>query len=836
MDATQSLPAERPCSPTQPSPEDLPQLEELAQLDIPLTTELNVAAYLNARFPSEAQLNANLVPFLDRIDAALYRLDTHLSTLVDRHRNDTLPISQHIDSTTQSLEHAQTSLATLTTAADTASESLQQALAPANSTYAALQHVSNTAAAVDALVTLDDAVAKLEKAATSTSLESIASNLYVFEAVRDSLKLFESQPEPNSLPPLRARAAVATETLRSTMLVDFKRNSDLLSTSDTSPTNLDAAVERLRTACLVAEAMGSIVSAELLGSYIRARRSAFCAAFEMDRSGFAGIDKRFAWLRKELRSNWAHLGGEMVDRGWGRVFPEQWGVARRVTDGIVAELREWTSRTLDVGADRDVAIMIRALSKTKEFELELDRRFKVEPANSFVGNISESYGPWMGAYVNQEDQHLKIVLSELLRDETWTCEDSTVLRSGTELFLVIKKSMRTCASLDVRQPLFSLHRVFRKHLSAYANALVKRLPGFHENALADGSDPPEFARKKNIACAIVNTAEYCSNTVEQLEESLRKTVEHAYVTDIDLSSEREKFSAVSAKAVQSLVALIDEDLERDLKALSSQNWASWPEVGDTSEWAQNIGKKLKDSVEEMFKLIERHHFRFFLEKLAVSFLLRYRKHVYKCEQVNNYGAQQILLDSSALKTVLLNLPQLVNTPVPSAFVKQVNREMGKVEALLKVILAPLDASVETYSALVPNGTAADFQQVLEMKGLRRAEAAPLVLSYSRRIGPAQRLTSNKNPVSSPKKVPMSELSEQKDDLAKEEESSNKASDSNASQNPSAAVGSMISLFDRLGTSLKEAGITDRIDQVSSHFESTTDRLKKEAAARGFRFG
>ncbi|PXF45444.1 Vacuolar protein sorting-associated protein 53 A [Gracilariopsis chorda] len=836
MNPPQPLVAERLPPPTHPMPADLPELEELAQLDIPLTAEIDVAAYLNARFPSEAQLNTNLNPFLDRIDAALHRLDTHLTTLIDRHRNDTLPISDNINSTTQSLTDAQSSLATLTAAADTASESLQQALAPATSTYAALQNVSNTAAAVEALVTLDDAVVKLETAATSTNLDHIASHLNVFDAVRDSLTLFESQPEPNSLPPLRARAAVATETLRSTMLVEFKRNSDMLSTSDTSSKNLDAAVERLRTACIVAEAMGSIVRAELLGSYIRTRRSAFRAAFEMDRSGFAGIDKRFAWLRKELRANWAHLGGEMVDRGWGRVFPEHWGVARRVADGIVAELREWTSRTLDVGADRDVAIMIRALSKTKEFEVDLDRRFKVERANSFVGNISESYGPWMGAYVNQEDEHLKIVLSELLRDETWLCEDSTVLRSGTELFLVIKKSMRTCASLDVRQPLFSLHSVFRKHLSAYANALVKHLPGFHENALADGSDPEEFTRKKNRSCAIVNTAEYCSNTVEQLEESLRRTVEHAYVTDIDLSSEREKFSAVSAKGVQSLVALIDEDLERDLKALSSQNWASWPEVGDTSEWAENICKKLKDSVEEMVKLIERHHFRFFLEKLAVSFLLRYKKHVYKCEQVNNYGAQQILLDSSALKTVLLNLPPLVNTPVPAAFVKQVNREMGKVEALLKVILAPLDASVDTYAALVPNGTAADFQQVLEMKGLRRAEAAPLVLSYSRGISPAQRLGSNKSIVTSPKKVSMSDLTEQKDNPAGKEEPITNASDSNASQNQSAAVGSVISLFDRLGSSLKESGITDRIDQVSSHFESTTDRLKKEAAARGFRFG
>ncbi|KAI0563101.1 vacuolar protein sorting-associated protein 53 A [Gracilaria domingensis] len=824
--------------PLNPQPADLPELEQISALNIPLDGPIDVSSYLNNRFPSEQQLNANLTNFLDQIDGALYRLDTQLSSLMDRHRNDTNPVNENVQTTLSSLSTAESSLSELRQAAETATKSLTDALEPATPIYTALENTTATSKAMEALITLDDAVAKLEHAATSTSLDNISGHLHVFTAVREPLAVFESQPAPKQLSQLRARAAVATETLRSTVLTEFKRYSDVLSVATSSSPKVDSAVNRLHTACLVAEAMGSTVRAELLGSYIKSRKAAFRAAFEMDKSGFAGVDKRFAWLRKELRVNWARLGGEKVDRGWGRVFPNEWGVARRVAEGIVAELREWTSQTLDIGADRDVAIMIRALSKTKEFEIELDRRFGAKGNASFVGMISESFGPWMGAYVNQEDEHLKIVLDELLRDETWLCEDSTVLKSGTELFLVIKKSMRTCASLDVRQPLFSLHRVFRRHLSSYASALVKRLPGFRENPLADSTNPNEYDRKMRQACAIVNTAEYCSTTVEQLEESLRRTVEQAFMTDIDLSAEREKFSAVAAKGVQSIVSLIDEDLEIDLKAMSSQNWATWPEVGDTSTWAQSMSAKLTAAANDLVKSLEKHHFRFLLEKLAVSFLSRYRKHIYACELMNNFGAQQILLDSSTLKSTLLGLPKSVSAAVPSAFVKQVNREMGNIEAVLKVILAPLDVSVDTYVALVPNGTAEDFQKILEIKGLRRAEAAPLVLNYSRRIGPSQRLKSNRSTPSSPRmslqnRSPISaSVPTSKPELL----DVNPNAPESAAENQSAAVGSMISLFDRLGSSLKESGITDRIDQVSSHFESTTDRLKKEAAARGFRFG
>ncbi|CAN8062739.1 unnamed protein product [Agarophyton chilense] len=819
-------------------PEDLPDLDEITALNIPLDSPIDVSSYLNNRFPTEQELNTNLTNFLEQIDNALHRLDTQLSSLIDRHRNDTDPINESVQSTLSSLSIAENSLSDLKQAAEATTKSLIDALEPATPIYNALENTTATSRAMEALVTLDDAVAKLEHAATLTSLENISGHLHVFTAVRESLALFDSQRAPKQLSQLRARAAVATETLRSTVLSEFKRYSDVLAVETSPSPKLDSAVNRLHTACLVAEAMGSTVRAELLGTYIKSRKAAFRAAFEMDKTGFASVDKRFSWLRKELRVNWARLGGENTDRGWGKVFPHEWGVARRVAEGILAEMRDWTSRTLDIGADRDVAIMIRALSKGKEFEKELDRRFEAKGSTSFVGMISESFGPWMGAYVNQEDEHLKIVLDELLRDECWVCEDSTVLKSGTELFLVIKKSMRTCASLDVRQPLFSLYRVFRRHLSSYASALVKRLPGFAQNPLADSTNPEEYERTMHRACAIVNTAEYCSTTVDQLEESLRRTVEQAYAIDIDLSAEREKFAAVSAKGVQSIVALIDEDLELDLKAMSSQNWANWPEVGDTSSWVQSISSKLTAVASDLVKSLEKHHFRFFLEKLAVSFLSRYRKHVYHCEQMNSFGAQQILLDSSALKSTLLGLPTFVHAAVPSAFVKKVNREMGNVEAMLKVILAPLDVSVDTYVALVPNGTAEDFQQILEIKGLRRAEAAPLILDYSRRIGPSQRLKSNRSIPASPRNSLQNHSLADTSLLPSKSESANDSSNETgmSTESQSVAVGSMISLFDRLGSSLKESGITDRIDQVSSHFESTTDRLKKEAAARGFRFG
>lgn len=41
--------------------------------------------------------------------------------------------------------------------------------------------------------------------------------------------------------------------------------------------------------------------------------------------------------------------------------------------------------------------------------------------------------------------------------------------------------------------------------------------------------------------------------------------------------------------------------------------------------------------------------------------------------------------------------------------------MSRAEALLKVILSPIDSVADTYRALFPEGTPMEFQRILELK-------------------------------------------------------------------------------------------------------------------------
>jgi hypothetical protein len=105
------------------------------------------------------------------------------------------------------------------------------------------------------------------------------------------------------------------------------------------------------------------------------------------------------------------------------------------------------------------------------------------------------------------------------------------------------------------------------------------------------------------------------------------------------------------------------------------------------------------SVPRVHATVSENYFRFFCEKFAGSVAPKVYGAVFRCKRFSDTGAQQLLLDVHAVKTLLIDLPTYTaareaaaaggasSTPaVPASYARLVTREMGKCEALLKVVL------------------------------------------------------------------------------------------------------------------------------------------------------
>ena len=89
-----------------------------------------------------------------------------------------------------------------------------------------------------------------------------------------------------------------------------------------------------------------------------------------------------------------------------------------------------------------------------------------------------------------------------------------------------------------------------------------------------------------------------------------------------------------------------------------------------------------------------------------------------------------------MRMVLLELPSCgtaVARKAPPSFTRKVAAGMSKAEMILKVVMAPHDPAnlfVEDYLKLVGEDDGlAGFQKILDMKGLKKSEQAPLVEAY-----------------------------------------------------------------------------------------------------------
>ncbi|XP_054718970.1 vacuolar protein sorting-associated protein 53 homolog [Uloborus diversus] len=158
-------------------------------------------------------------------------------------------------------------------------------------------------------------------------------------------------------------------------------------------------------------------------------------------------------------------------------------------------------------------------------------------------------------------------------------------------------------------------------------------------------------------------------------------------------------------------------------------WAAFETVGDQSSYVTAITTHLRQTLPLLRDNLagSRKYFTKFCMNFLNSFIPKLISHLFKCKPVSPIGAEQLLLDTHMLKTMLLDLPSLGSVTLrkpPPIYTKIVVKGMTKAEMILKVVMAPHENAenfVDNYMKLLPESDITEFQKVLDMKGLKRSE-------------------------------------------------------------------------------------------------------------------
>ncbi|RPD57521.1 hypothetical protein L226DRAFT_503394 [Lentinus tigrinus ALCF2SS1-7] len=504
-------------------------------------------------------------------------------------------------------------------------------------------------------------------------------------------------------------------------------------------------------ACLVLDVLGPEVRSQFVERYVALELKEYRRIFRAtDEAGqLDNLSRRFAWFRRLLHTH---------ETEQGRVFPAEWRAGWYLTAKFIEITRDdMTALLSKEGSKLTVKQLLDTLAETMEFEASITKKYSTPlreilkattPSNATrpPKPITSAFEPHMGVYIDAQDKVLSDMLSQYRGSKSRSSLEAAsasshgdddaappvlVLPSSTELFYFYAQTLDQCARLFTGQPLYDLCALFKKWLRIYAEEVLvsslRRPTTFGRKSMEMRYDPSEL---KN-ACTLINTADYCQTTALELEENIRDKCDEAYKEKITLQEERDQFVSAISAAIGVMLRELESACEPHLTTVSRTSWTNVKLVSGQSAYVQDLVNAMEQVAELVKPLVEqKKYLRNFFDKAASTILAKFTNALVKSRPLLEIGAEQLLIDLQAIKACLLKIPgEALST---SNYTKSVSKSTTRLEALLKVIMTPVDPPegfILNYTLVIGDASFSNFQKILDLKGTPKAAQNDLLDSF-----------------------------------------------------------------------------------------------------------
>ncbi|XP_067623391.1 vacuolar protein sorting-associated protein 53 homolog [Eurosta solidaginis] len=772
-------------------------IDKVLKTDDPMDSpDFNTVDYINQLFPNEQSLVS--------IDETIQRMQCEVSLIDDNIRSVVRGQTNTGQDGQIALTEAQKVITTLyahiidvKTRAEKTEEMVKEITRDIKQLDCAKRNLTSAITTLNHLHMLVGGIESLNKLIEKRLYGEILNPLQAITEVNQHFKQYSDIDEIKNLSQNVDKIQV---TLATQITDDFK---DAFlpksSTSANAGNKQRLGLNQLADACKVISVLDTKVKKELLKWFIAQQLEEYVQLFHenQDIAWLDKIDKRYAWLKRHLLDFEDKFGSvfpldwevsERITVEFCRLTREQLSqiMAKRSNEIDVRLLLFAINKTqafeqllskrftgVTLGAETPAALITSSALKVLPESGLSDQSTASTTIGIFHDQIGICFKAHLGIYIKSIDRNLTELMEKFVEMAKAPLKVSevktTVYPSSADLFVFYKKCMVQCNQLSNDQPMYELALVFKKYLREYASKVLEfstpklltttasigksmslltrdmqnlsTAAGqvFH-NFLKEG-ETQRFQREDLIQiCCVLTTAEYCLETVQQLEDKLKEKVAVAYVNKIDMSEEKDVFHRIISNCIQLLVQDLESGCEPSLQSMSKVQWQSISNVGDQSPFISTICTNFKQTVPIIRDNLatSRKYFTQFCHKFVNAFIPKFINVLYKCKLThsdgsnNVLGCEQLLLDTHSLKTALLDLPSIgssVNRKAPTSYTKVVVKDMTRAEMIIKVVMTPVQPPshfTQQVLKLLPDVTIAEYQKILDMKAVKRVDQLQLI--------------------------------------------------------------------------------------------------------------
>ncbi|KAK5172339.1 Vacuolar protein sorting-associated protein 53 [Saxophila tyrrhenica] len=496
----------------------------------------------------------------------------------------------------------------------------------------------------------------------------------------------------------------------------------------------------LSEACQVMDALGDHARSRLITWYCNTQLREYRQVFRgNDEAGsLDNIARRYSWFNRMLKT---------YDSEHAMLFPAHWRVNEMLANSFCESTRDDYRSILQKSMRRadghppDVNLLLSCLQETLDFEHSLEKRFSAGESRSsmdtvtssgedkrhgFSQAISEAFEPYLSIWVESQDKQLATLIPKYrqqpIRSEEEEFHSQLVMPSSTELFHQYRVTLAQCAKLSTGGRLLELSQTFGKYLDTYSQQVLAYF-------LSNKTGGPSV----EDAVIILNTADYCYTTTNQLEEKIKARVDEDLREKVDMQSQADSFMGIASAAVRALVARTEAECAPAWREMRTVSWSKMDSVGDQSSYVSYLLQRVNERSKEILRHLHKQQYaRAYCDNLVDSLTNTYITNIVAVRPVSETGAEQMLLDSYVLKKGLSELATLnaePGTPVNQSFVKRVTQSMARLDPILKTLQvrsSPSEGLVQAYLIHIKDRSEANFRKMLELKGIVKKDQVHLI--------------------------------------------------------------------------------------------------------------